>query len=256
MASRLSSNNSHSGNSVCASTILRLRDASREQHGGLIAAALAAAVFYVDTYTDIEGAIAVLYVVTMLLAAQATTRTGLLVIAAVCAALALLSYATTHRNDADLQSTIRLIVALAALFVTTMLLLKTESARLALLSINSALKESEARYRSIFDRTRVALWERDYSKLRSYLMDLRAQGVTDIKAHARTHPAIIDHCVGLIEVVAANEAARELLGPQSSAGGACGAPSSRGKRDPRRAAGDHGWRKGLRRQGRGTGGEW
>ncbi|SEP16815.1 hypothetical protein SAMN05216228_10451, partial [Rhizobium tibeticum] len=205
-----------------ASTILRVRDAEGSGHNltfGLIAAALAAAVFYVDTYTDIEGAIAVLYVVTMLVAAQATTRTGLLVIAAVCAALTLLSYAMTHGDDADLQETSRLIVALAALFVTTMLLLKTESARLALLSINAALKDSEARYRSIFDRTRVALWERDYSKLRRYLMDLRAQGVTDIKAHARTQPAVVDHCVGLIEVVAANEAARELLGPQAAAVG-------------------------------------
>ncbi|ULJ75847.1 sensor histidine kinase [Rhizobium gallicum] len=204
-----------------ASTILRARDAQAGHNlaFGLIAVALATAVFYIDTYTEIEGAIAVLYVITMLLAAQATTRIGLLVIAAVCAALTLLSYAITHGDDADLQSTIRLIVALAALFVTTVLLLKTETARLTLLSINSALKESEARYRSIFDRTRVALWERDYSKLRSYLMDVRAQGVTDIKAHARANPAVVDHCVDLIRVVAANEAAREMLGPESSAAG-------------------------------------
>jgi C4-dicarboxylate-specific signal transduction histidine kinase len=204
-----------------ASTILRGRDAQGGQNlaFGLIAVALAAAVFYVDTYTNIEGAIAVLYVVTMLLAAQAMSRIGLLVIAALCAVLTLLSYAVTHGNDADLQSTIRLIVALAALFVTTVLLLKTETARLTLLSINSALKESEARYRSIFDRTRVALWERDYSKLRSYLMDVRAQGITDIKAHARANPAVVDHCVDLISVVAANEAAREMLGPESSAVG-------------------------------------
>jgi C4-dicarboxylate-specific signal transduction histidine kinase len=186
---------------------------------GLIAVALAAAVFYVDTFTDIEGAIAVLYVVTMMLAAQAITRIGLLVIAATCAVLTLLSYAMTHADDADLQSTIRLIVALAALFVTTMLLLKTETSRLTLHSINSALKESEARYRSIFDRTRIALWERDYSKLRSYLMDLRGQGITDIKAHARANPAVVDHCVDLISFVAANEAAREMLGPESPAVG-------------------------------------
>ncbi len=203
------------------STILRAGEAQGGHNLalGVIAVALATAVFYVDTYTDIEGAIAVLYVITMLLAAQATTRIGLLVIAAVCAALTLLSYVVTHGNSADLQSTIRLIVALAALLVTTMLLLKTETARVTLLSINSALKESEARYRSIFDRTRVALWERDYSKLRSYLMDVRAQGVTDIKAHARANPAVVDHCVDLIRVVAANEAAREMLGPESSAAG-------------------------------------
>ncbi len=184
---------------------------------GMIAVALAAAVFYVDTYTDIEGAIAVLYVVIMLLAAQTTTRIGLLVVAATCAALTLLSYAMTHGDDAELQSTIRLIVALSALFVTTVLLLKTETARLTTLSINSALKESEARYRSIFDRTRVALWERDYSQVRSYLMDLRADGVTDIRAHVAANPDLVDHCIGLIRVVAANEAARDMLGPENSA---------------------------------------
>lgn len=198
--------------------IFRVRDVEGSGQNlvfALIAIALAAAVFYVDTYTDIEGAVAVLYVVVMLLAVQASTRVGLLVIAAVCAALTLVSYVVTHGKDADLQSTVRLAVALAALCVTTMLLLKSETARLALLSINSALKESEARYRSIFDRTRVALWERDYSKLRGYLIDVRAQGVTDIKAYARANPSVLDHCVGLIKVVAANEAAREMLGSAS-----------------------------------------
>lgn len=175
--------------------IFRVRDVEGSGQNlvfALIAIALAAAVFYVDTYTDIEGAVAVLYVVVMLLAVQASTRVGLLVIAAVCAALTLVSYVVTHGKDADLQSTVRLAVALAALCVTTMLLLKSETARLALLSINSALKESEARYRSIFDRTRVALWERDYSKLRGYLIDVRAQGLpTSRRMRARTRPSSI-----------------------------------------------------------------
>ncbi len=182
---------------------------------GLIAIALAAAVFYVDTYTDIEGAIAVLYVVVMIIAAQATTRMGLLIAAVACAGMTLLSYTMTHSDDADLQSTIRMIVSLAALFVTTILLLKTETARLTTLATNSALKDSEARYRSIFDRTRVALWERDYSKLRNYLMEIKAQGVNDIREHARTDPAFYRRCVDLVGVVAANEAARELIGEES-----------------------------------------
>lgn len=206
-----------------ASTIFRARDLE----GGaqhlvfcLVAVVLAAGVFYVDTYTDIEGAIAVLYVITMLLAAQATTRVGLLAISGCCAVLALLSYAMTHGDDGDLQSTVRLIVALAALAVTTMLLMKTESARLTLLSINSALKESEERYRSIFDRTRVALWERDYSKLHALLMNLKRQGISDIREYSRANPGFIDRCIDLIDVVASNEAAREMLGPNGSAMGA------------------------------------
>jgi len=187
---------------------------------GMSALALAAAVFYVDTFTNIEGAIAVLYVVATLLAAQITTRLGLIVAAGCFTILTLVSYAVTHAGDADLQSVIRLVGALAALLVTTMLLLKTETARLTLVSINSALKESEARYRSIFDRTRVALWERDYSKLHAYLMQLRSQGVSDLKAYSKANPAFLDHCVGLITVVASNEAAREMLGTEGASVGA------------------------------------
>ncbi|MFK0166179.1 sensor histidine kinase [Rhizobium sp. NPDC090279] len=193
---------------------------------GLAAIALAIFVFYIDTYTDIEGAIAVFYVVSMLLAAQATTRIGLLLAAIGCAILTVLSYimthvsyAVAHGQDVDLQSTIRLFGALAALIVTTILLLKTETTRLSLLSSNSALTKSEARYRSIFDRTRVALWERDYSKLHSYLGEIRAKGITNIGAHARTNPGFLDDCISLVRVVAANEAARELLGARSSAVG-------------------------------------
>ncbi|EPE94749.1 sensor histidine kinase [Rhizobium grahamii] len=185
----------------------------------LTAVGLSAAVFYVDTFTEIEGAIAVFYVVAMLLAAQATSGTGLFLAAAICGALTLFSYGVTHGHDADLPSAIRLTVALAALFVTTMLLVKTETGRLTLVSTNSALKESEARYRSIFDRTRVALWERDYSKLRTYLMDMKARGVTDIKVQAQVDPTLVDRCVGLIRVVAANEAAHEMLGSDPSSDG-------------------------------------
>lgn len=198
-----------------ASMMFRAREAEGGTHHlafGLGALALAAAVFYVDTYTDIEGAIAVLYVITILLAAQAITRSGLIAISCICAILSLLSYAATHAEDADFQSALRLVVALAALAVTTMLLLKTETARLAMLSINAALKESEERYRSIFDRTRVALWERDYSKLHALLMGLRQQGITDMRAHARANPGFTQQCIDLIKVVASNEAGKEMLG--------------------------------------------
>ncbi|TRL40244.1 sensor histidine kinase [Rhizobium straminoryzae] len=205
-----------------ASAIFR----SREPEGGAYhiafgatALALAATVFYVDTYTDIEGAIAVLYAITVLLAAQAITRVGLITLSCLCGFLSLVSYALTHAGETDLQAMLRLVVALAALVITTMLLVKTETARLALLSINAALRESEGRYRSIFDRTRVALWERDYSKLHAVLMGLKQQGIVDVRAHARAHPGFTERCIDLITVVASNEAGKELLGCDASATG-------------------------------------
>jgi len=186
---------------------------------GLACAVLAATVFFIDTFTEIEGAIAVLYVIATLLASQVSTRMGLVAAASLFAGLALVSFFYTHSSDYDLQSTIRLLVALAALLVTTMLLLKTETARLALLSMNAALKESETRYRSIFDQTRVALWERDYSRLRAYLMDFKAKGDADVKRLALNDPQFVAECLSRILVVAANEAARDMLGPQAASTG-------------------------------------
>jgi len=207
---------------------MSLGSAIRRQEAGLghdlafgaAALALASLVFVIDTFTNIEGAIAVLYSIALLFGAQALNRASLTIIAALFAALTLFSYVYSHASDFDLQSAIRLTVALAALLVTTMLLLKTETARMTLLAVNTALGDSERRYRSIFDRTRVALWERDYSELRDYLMSLKARGSGTVRALAADDPGFLDACLSRIHVVAANEAAREMLGPETASVGA------------------------------------
>lgn len=206
-----------------ATTILRARDTESGAANRMLALgamALAAAVFAIDTFTDIESAIAVLYVVVMLLASQAVTRKGLWAVTALCGLLAILSYVMTHARDADLQSALRLLVALSALGVTTVLLAKTEAARLALVSTNAALEVSEERYRSIFARAPVALWERDYSKLHAMLMDLKSRGLRDVRDHARENPGFTERCIDMITVVASNEAGKEMLGYDASATGA------------------------------------
>lgn len=173
---------------------------------------VALAVFAVDTLTQIEGAIAVLYTIALLLAAEAVNRLGLILLATLFMVFSLGSFFLTHAPDPDFPTFLRLCVALAALALTAALLLRNENARSALLRTNAALRESEARYRSIFDRTRVALWERDYSRLLDYIMGLKSQGVADMKAYVQDHPEVLAECVSRIEVVDANEAAVELLG--------------------------------------------
>ncbi|MCY1666917.1 sensor histidine kinase [Rhizobium sp. SL86] len=184
---------------------------------GLASCLLAAVVFYIDTFTEIEGAIAVLYVVALLLASQCASPGGLVATAAVFALAAVTSFLSTHGDAGDLQASIRLTVALAALAVTLILLMKAARAREDLMRANRAMRNSERRYRSIFERTRVALWERDYSRLRQHLSDLVRQGIVDMRAHARANPSFVDHCIDLIEVVAANDAARDLIGPNAGA---------------------------------------
>ncbi|WP_235890911.1 PAS domain-containing sensor histidine kinase [Martelella alba] len=177
---------------------------------------VAAVIFTVDTFTDIEGAIAVLYAIALLLASQAVSRTGLIRFAVIFLVLSLVSFFLTHASDPSLQTFLRLGVALVALGLTTTLLLRNDRARSALLETNAALRLSEGRYRSIFERTRVALWERDYSKLRSYLMDLKARGFGDVRTVARQDPQFVDRCIGMIKIVAANEAAIDLLGSSAT----------------------------------------
>jgi signal transduction histidine kinase len=182
---------------------------------GLLSLLLAVIVFYIDTFTSIESAIAVLYVIVLLFAGQIMTRDGILWVAALCCALTVFSYLFTHGLADDIPILLRAGVSLAAVVTTAVLLLRNEAAHEELVGKNLALQESEVRYRAIFDQTRVALWERDYSRARAYLMELKADGVTNLREYLQAHPEVVSDCMGLVRTVAANEAAKELLGPSA-----------------------------------------
>jgi C4-dicarboxylate-specific signal transduction histidine kinase len=173
---------------------------------------LAATLFYLDTFTDIQSALATLYVITLLLSAETLTEKGTLLLAGMCIGLSAISYAAAHGREGDLAAALRLTVAIAAMIITCLLIIRNQRARLALIKFNADLQSSEERYRTIFEQSRVALWERDYSQVRALLMALRNQGVSDLRAHARNNPDFIADCITRIPTVAANTAALELLG--------------------------------------------
>lgn len=173
---------------------------------------LAATLFYLDTFTDIQSALATLYVITLLLSAETLTEKGTLLLTGVCICLSAISYAAAHGLQGDLAAMLRLTVAIAAIVITCLLIIRNQRARLALIKFNADLQSSEERYRTIFEQSRVALWERDYSQLRALLMALRTQGISDLHAHARNNPDFIADCIARISTIAANAAALELLG--------------------------------------------
>lgn len=177
-----------------------------------IAVLLTAGVFYVDTFTDIHSALATLYVVTLLLSAETLTEKGTLLLTAFCASLSLFSYLIAHGLQADLAAILRLTVAVAALLITSALIIRNHRARLDLMTFNAALQSSEERYRTIFEQSRVALWERDYSEIRGLMMGLRARGINNLHDYAKSNPDFIAHCIARIPTIAANAAALELLG--------------------------------------------
>ena len=78
-----------------------------------------------------------------------------------------------------------------------------------------ALRESESRYRSLFEDSPVAMREEDFSRIKNYIAGLKADGVADVTGHFDKHPEAVAHCAGLIRVTHVNCATLELYGIQN-----------------------------------------
>jgi putative nucleotidyltransferase with HDIG domain len=78
-----------------------------------------------------------------------------------------------------------------------------------------ALRDSEKRYRSLFEDSPVALWESDHSAVKVHLEQLAATGIDDVIAFLLKNPQEYDHCIELIRPLKANREAVRLSGAQS-----------------------------------------
>ena len=67
----------------------------------LIAGAIGIGIFLVDTFTTLDIAIAVLYVIVVLIAANFLHRRGVMIVAALCAGLTVLGYLVSHGLSTD-----------------------------------------------------------------------------------------------------------------------------------------------------------
>jgi PAS domain S-box-containing protein len=74
-----------------------------------------------------------------------------------------------------------------------------------------ALRESEIRYRGLFENSPVSLWEEDFSAVKRHLEKLRQSGVTDFRAFFTDHPDTVLELVSEIKVVDVNAATVALL---------------------------------------------
>ena len=81
-----------------------------------------------------------------------------------------------------------------------------------------ALRESEKRYRQLFQSAPFALIEWDVSHLKAYLEKLRTSDVSDFREYLERHPREVHHCWSLIKTVDYNQAFLKLMGVADSAG--------------------------------------
>ena len=79
-----------------------------------------------------------------------------------------------------------------------------------------ALRDSERRYRALFQSTPIALVERDVSALKAHLDVLRDGGVTNIEAYLEERPDILRLFLVLVRVTDMNAAAMELFETQEA----------------------------------------
>jgi PAS domain S-box-containing protein len=80
----------------------------------------------------------------------------------------------------------------------------------------AALRESETRFRELFEHSPVALWEEDLSAVAARFSELRAAGVTDLAAFLNEHPAEALDLAGRVRILNVNEASLKLFGATSA----------------------------------------
>jgi len=81
-----------------------------------------------------------------------------------------------------------------------------------------ALRESEKRYRQLFQSAPIAMIEWDVSLLKAYIEKLSASGISDFREYLERNPQKVYHCWSLIKTVNYNQAFLELMDVAESTG--------------------------------------
>ena len=74
------------------------------------------------------------------------------------------------------------------------------------------VRQSERRYRYIFQSTGVSIWEEDFSQVKTAIDDVKAGGVEDFRQYFAAHPEFVERAMSLVRVLDVNDASVELFG--------------------------------------------
>jgi len=79
------------------------------------------------------------------------------------------------------------------------------------------MRESEKRYKVLFDQSPASIWEEDYSELYTYLQQLKENGIMDFKNYFQTHPAEVKKCSHMAKVLDINQMTKDLFNAKDRA---------------------------------------
>ncbi len=134
--------------------------------------------------------------------------TALIAVIEIVCALPLARF--TPETVPDTILTFSYLVSLAGFIVLVSVLRQRTTSELQ--ARTHELAASESRYRGLFEATPVPLWEEDFSGIRSYLDNLRAQGVHNLRAYLEANPTTIDEAMSQMRVLDVNRATLDSLG--------------------------------------------
>ncbi|GFE70588.1 ATP-binding protein [Chroococcus sp. FPU101] len=78
-----------------------------------------------------------------------------------------------------------------------------------------ALRESESRFRYIFEEVGVSIWEENFTQVKAALQTLQAQGVEDLRQYLTEHPEFIQEAINLIQVLDVNSTTVQMFEAES-----------------------------------------
>lgn len=171
------------------------------------ASALAAAIFMVDTFTMLTSAVAVLYVLVVVLVGNCS-RTTILRFSASCLILTTISLVSTHLRMSERAAFLHYALSDVAIAVTTIAMLSYANTR-------ETLSHSEERYRRILNTLAVAIWQHDFSRLRVALDALKASGVVDLRSYVDARPSFVRAARSMVNVTDVNDTALRMMGVTS-----------------------------------------
>ena len=72
------------------------------------------------------------------------------------------------------------------------------------------VRESENRYRNLFENFPISLWEEDFSEVKIYLDKLKDKKGQNLKNYIKQHPEVVSDCTKLVKIIDINKNTMEL----------------------------------------------
>jgi len=76
------------------------------------------------------------------------------------------------------------------------------------------VRDSERRYRYIFESAGASIWEEDFSQVKAAIDELKAGGVRDFRQYFAAHPEFVERAIAMVRILDVNDATVRLFAAQ------------------------------------------